>query len=127
MSTVYFDPSFSEETRRQELYKGNIMALSARQVTRDFCEFAKGLIKEAFAPLDPETAQHHLPVEQYAEILGKLKPTFIHHPKSKEFVTALLAAYGCDPAKTYYEVPKLRSSTSDGYLTKGIAAIPLVR
>jgi hypothetical protein len=121
MSTVYFDPSFNDETRREKLYGGDIVVLPPTQVTLDFCEFARGLIKEAFAPLDPETAQHHLPVEKYAEILGKLKPTFIHHPKSKQFIAGLLEAYGCDISKTYYEVPKLRSSTSDDYLTKGIA------
>jgi hypothetical protein len=121
MATVFFDPSFDDETRRQKLYAGDIVVLPPSSVTLEFCAFAKELIREHFAPLEPETAQHHLPVEKYAEILGKLKPTFIHHPKSKQYIKALFEAYGTDPSKTYYEVPKLRSSTSDGYLTKGIA------
>lgn len=121
MSTVYFDPPFKDEDRRRQLYGGELVVLSPREVTLKFCEFARELIKDAFAPLDPETAQFHLPVEQYAAILGKLKPTFIHHPESKTFIRNLLEAYGCDPDDTYYEVPKLRSSTSDGYLTTGIA------
>jgi hypothetical protein len=121
MNTVYFDPPFTDEERRHRLYDGQLIVLSPGKSSRAFCEFAKELAKEAFAPLDPETAQFHLPVEQYADILQKLKPKFIHHPESKKYLSAILEETGCDLGKTYYEVPKLRSSTSDDYLTKGIA------
>jgi hypothetical protein len=50
-----------------------------------------------------------------------LKPLFIHHPRSKELVMAVLCELGCDPIKTYFDVPRLRSSTSNDYLTTGIA------
>lgn len=121
MNTVYFDPSFADEERRQSLFDGQLVVLSPRKSTLAFCEFARGLIEEAFAPFEPETAQFHMPVEKYAEILQKLKPEFIHHPESKKHMRAVLKDYGCDLEKTYYEVPKLRSSTSDDYLTSGIA------
>jgi hypothetical protein len=121
MNTVYFDPPFSDAERRQHLYDGQLIVLSPNESTLAFCNHARHLIEQAFAPLHPQTAQHHLPVEQYVEILGKLKPTFIHHPESKKHLAALLNTAGCDLEKTYYEVPKLRSSTSDGYLTAGIA------
>jgi hypothetical protein len=121
MTTVYYDPPFDDEARRNHLYEGDLIVLSPSKATLAFCQFAKDLVKEAFAPLDPESAQYHLPVEKYAEILGKLKPTFIHHPETKNFMRNLLKESGCDIEKTYYEVPKLRSSTSDGYLTTGIA------
>jgi len=51
-----------------------------------FCQFARGLIEEAFGNLDPAIAQHSLPVEEYATVLGKLKPAFIHHPESKRHI-----------------------------------------
>ena len=121
MTTVYYDPPFDDEARRNHLYEGDLIVLSPSKATLAFCQFAKELVKEAFAPLDPETAQYHLPVEKYAEILGKLKPTFIHHPETKNYMRNVLKGWGCDLEKTYYEVPKLRSSTSDGYLTTGIA------
>jgi len=121
MTTVYYDPPFDDEARRNHLYEGDLIVLSPTKSTLAFCQFAKELVKEAFAPLDPETAQYHLPVEKYAEILGKLKPTFIHHPETKNYMRNVLKGWGCDLEKTYYEVPKLRSSTSDGYLTTGIA------
>ena len=60
-------------------------------------------------------------VEAYAEILGNLKPQFIHHPDSKIHLQALLDELGCDLSTTYFDVPKMRSSTSDNHLTTGIA------
>jgi hypothetical protein len=83
--------------------------------------FTRELIENAFRPYDPRTAQFELPVEQYVDILAKLKPFFIHHPRSKELVKNILREYGCDPEGTYFDVPRLRSSTSNNYLTTGIA------
>ena len=79
MNTVYYDPPFSDERRREELYQGQLLVYSPRRSTLAFIEFARKLINEAFAPYDPETAQRHLSVEQYVDILGKRKPIFIHH------------------------------------------------
>ena len=60
-------------------------------------------------------------VEQYADILLKLKPGFIHHPESKRLIQDMFVEMGCDLERTYFDVPKMRSSTSDNYLTTGIA------
>jgi hypothetical protein len=60
-------------------------------------------------------------VEDYAALLGRLKPSFIHHPRSKDIVRGIMEDVGADPALTYFDVPKMRSSTSDAYLTTGIA------
>ncbi|MDH4370045.1 MAG: phytanoyl-CoA dioxygenase family protein [Nitrospira sp.] len=121
MTTIYYDPPFSDQRRREELYQGQLLVYSPRKSTLEFIEFARRLIKEAFEPYDPETAQLHLPVERYADILVKLKPTFIHHPESKALMHDIFTEMGCDLGKTYFDVPKMRSSTSDNYLTTGIA------
>ena len=34
---------------------------------------------------------------------------------------SILSDLGCDPEQTYFDVPRLRSSTSEQYLTSGIA------
>jgi len=60
-------------------------------------------------------------VRDYARIAADLKPTFIHHPESRRLVRELLRELGCDPESTCFDLPRLRSSTSDGYLTSGIA------
>jgi len=121
MTAVHFNSSHSEEHRRERLYQGDIYVYAPTQATTDFCAFARSAICDAFGQLDPELAQHQMRVEDYAAILGQLKPAFIHHPDSKQHIRRVLQERGCELEQTYFEVPKLRSSTSDGYLTKGIA------
>lgn len=121
MNTIYFDPPFSDDQRRHHLYNGQLFVYSPRPSTIEFCSFARELIEEAFGTCDPRRAQHTLQVEEYAAILAKLKPTFIHHPKSKQYLQAIFREMGCDLEKTHFDVPKMRSSTSGGYLTTGLA------
>ncbi|MEH1992979.1 hypothetical protein [Nostoc sp.] len=121
MSTIYFDSIFSDEIRRKHLYNGQVFVFSPCASAIALCDFARGLVEEAFAPLDPREAQHSLPVEKYVEILTQLKPTFIHHPESKQLIQGILKESGCDLNKTYFDVPRLRTATSDRYLTAGIA------
>ncbi|HEY8554504.1 MAG TPA: hypothetical protein VIL43_08200 [Burkholderiales bacterium] len=121
MTSVYLDAAIPDNARRQSLYQGDLYVYSPRRSVLEFARFARQMIEDAFRGLDPEKAQYEMPVDQYADILMKLKPAFIHHPESKRHVRAVLEDFGCDPELTYFEVPKMRSSTSDGYLTAGIA------
>jgi hypothetical protein len=121
MTSVHYDPVLADDARRQSVYAGDIFVTSPSPSAIAFCEFARELVEEAFHGLDPEHAQHHMPVERYAEILSSLKPRFIHDPRSKEFIRGVLGELGCDLEQTYFDVPRLRTSTSDGYLTSGIA------
>lgn len=121
MNTVFFDSPVGDDARRELLYNGQLFVFSPRPSAVALCRFAQELIEQAFGGRDPRTAQHDMPVEQYAAILGELKPAFIHHPKSKELLRSVLEEMGCDLNKTYFDVPRMRSSTSDGYLTTGIA------
>ena len=121
MAEIYIDSTMTDAERCEALYRGAIFVYRPTDIAREFCAFADKLISEAFGGMDPETAQYELPVERYIEILQQLKPHFIHHPESKRFVTEILSERGCDPSDTYFDVPRMRSSTSDGYLISGIA------
>jgi hypothetical protein len=121
VSTIYFDSIFSDEIRRKHLYNGQMFVFSPCASAIALCDFARGMVEEAFAPLDPREAQHSLPVEKYVDILAQLKPAFIHHPESKQLIQGILKESGCDLNKTYFDVPRLRTATSDRYLTAGIA------
>jgi hypothetical protein len=121
MNTVYFDASVSDGLRREQLYDGQLFAYAPTPSSLGLVELARRLIREAFGALDPETAQHHMPVEQYAAVLAELKPKFIHHPASKELIQGILRELGCDLQKTYFDVPRMRTATSDDYLSTGIA------
>jgi len=119
-NTIYVGCDVKDKVRRQRLYAGQLFIIPPRPSTIALCEFAKGMIKEAFGSIDPLQAQYHMPVEQYVAIVAPLKPKFIHHPESMRLMRALLADCGCDLAETYIDVPRLRMVTSDGYLTSGV-------
>lgn len=121
MTTIHFDSKHDDARRRAGLFAGDLYVYSASGATRAFAGHAATMIREAFGGLDPETAQYEMPVADYAALLGKLKPAFIHHPESARLVQEVLAEHGAAPQDTWFEVPKMRSSTSDGYLTAGIA------
>jgi hypothetical protein len=121
MLNVFFDRKIADDERRKLLYQGDLFVYSPTETTKAFVEFAGQLAREAFKGLEPQEAQHEMEVEEFAHVLKELKPKFIHHPESKAFLQALLRERGCDPEKTYFDVPRMRTSTSDGYLTSGIA------
>ena len=121
MNTVYFDAAITDDERRRQLFDGQLHVYSATTGSRGLVEHATRMIREAFGDLDPELAQYHMPAEQYAAVLAELKPKFIHHPDSKRHIQQLLADLKCDLDRTYFDVPRMRTATSDDYLTTGIA------
>jgi hypothetical protein len=123
MTTIYFDTHLADAERRRRLYSGDVFVYSPRPSTRALTEHARELIEEAFSPLDPEHAQESLPVEKFVEIVGPLKPRFIHHPRTLELLLDLLRDLGADMDKTYFDVPRMRVATSGGYLTAGVAYV----
>jgi hypothetical protein len=118
---IYIDSKMSDDARRRELYKGSIFVHSPCPSAIKLCRLAAELIQEAFAPLDPLKVQDSLPVEKCVEILSVLKPKFIHHPKSKECIQGMLNELNCDPEKTYFDVPRMRTAFPGEYLKSGIA------
>ncbi|MEO7387491.1 MAG: hypothetical protein ABIX37_11190 [Gammaproteobacteria bacterium] len=121
MTALYFDSLLDDEARRRRLYAGDVFVYSPTAASLEFCEFARAMIRNSFASRDPELAQHEMPVAEFAALLAELKPRFIHHAESKRLIRAMLLEFGCSEVDTYFDVPRLRSSTSDGYLTTGIA------
>ncbi|GAA2867148.1 hypothetical protein GCM10010517_26680 [Streptosporangium fragile] len=121
MTTVFSNSEADDDTRRELLYRGQVFVYSATPASRELVGFAGELIAEAFGGRDPQTAQFDMPVEEFAALLADLKPRFIHHPRCKELLPAVLEELGCDLEKTYFDVPRLRTSTSHDYLTSGIS------
>lgn len=118
---IYVDSKMSDDARRARIYDGSLFVNSPSPSALKLCELARELTEEAFHPLDPRTLHETLPVERCAEVLGVLKPKFIHHPQSKEYIQGMLAELGCDLEKTYFDVPRLRSAFPGDYLKSGIA------
>src|SRR5437667_2425130 len=123
MNSLIIDAPISEEKKRQLLYRGQLLVYSPTPNSLALVDFARKMVEAAFHPLEPETAQFHLPVEKYAAILSELKPKFIHAPESKKCIQGMLGDLGFSLEKTYFDVPRMRSSTSDDFLTSGIAYV----
>jgi len=121
MVDVHIDPSFDDERRRARLFAGDVVVYTHVPEILAFTEFARELIAEAFAPLDPLTVQEGRDPEELAEILIAFKPGFIHHPESIAHVRRIVTALGADPDAVYADVPKLRTAFPVGGLTTGIA------
>ncbi len=118
---IFVDSKLDEKEQRRELYSGSILVHSPSKWALELCRLAQEMIEEAFHPFDPLHIQEHLPVEKCAEILGVLKPKFIHHPRSKECIQGILAEHGHDLGKTYFDVPRMRTAFPGDYLKTGIA------
>ncbi|GAA4561701.1 hypothetical protein [Planotetraspora kaengkrachanensis] len=121
MTTVHSNSGVDEETRRSLLYKGDVFVYPASASSTELIGFARELIEEAFGGRDPETAQFEMPVEEFAALLSQLKPRFIHHPQCKKLLPLVMEELGCELDRTYFDVPRLRTSTSNDYLTSGIS------
>ena len=121
MPTIFVDPALSEDERRRRLYGGDLMAFSAGASSTKLAELAQELSEAAFSPYDPQVAQESMSAERYVEILAELKPSFIHHPRAKEHISAMLAELGCEVEKTYFDVPRLRTMAHGEYLKAGLA------
>ncbi|HUG67683.1 MAG TPA: hypothetical protein VMM76_08020, partial [Pirellulaceae bacterium] len=120
MNNLFLDSQLTDDSRRERLYQGDLFVFSPSPSSIALCTLAKQLAAEAFAPFDPPYAQFEMPVEEYVRILAELKPKFIHHPACKQLIPALLEELGGDARRTYFDVPRLRTVTAQGYLTSGL-------
>jgi hypothetical protein len=118
---LFYDSHIDDAKRREGLYDGALFVCAPSPAALELCQFARELIETAFHPHDPLTVHQALTVEQCVALLAKLKPEFIHHPRSKQLIQRMLIERGCDPEKTYFDVPRLRTAFPSGYLSSGIA------
>jgi hypothetical protein len=121
MTNIHYDAVISDDERRRLIYAGDLFVYSASAPARELVAFAKGMLEDIFKGRNPELAQYEMPVEEYARLLGEFKPRFIHHPECKRLLPKMLEAVDCDLGLTYFDVPRIRTATSDDYLSTGIA------
>lgn len=120
LDTVFVDSEVNEAVRRIELYRGRLFVFSPRPTTVALCDHARRMIEDAFAGIDPRTAQYSMPVEQFVSVCAPLKPAFIHDPTTIRLIRDIVEQLGCELHDTYIDVPRLRMVTHGGYLTSGV-------
>jgi hypothetical protein len=118
---IYVDSKISDDKRRRQIYEGSIFVHAPTSNALKLCQLAQRLIEEAFRSQDPLRVHETLSAEKCAEILGSLKPRFIHHPEAKEYLRGMLTELGCDLETTYFDVPRMRTAFPGDYLKSGIA------
>ena len=119
MTVIFFDSTMPDDQRRQKLFAGDLFVYSPTPHSLELAAFARQMAEEALSPHFPPDAQHHMEKQAYVDVLAKLKPTFINHPRSKELVAGILADLGVGLDEAYLDVPRLRTMTSE-YLNAGL-------
>ncbi len=119
-TTVSLDPTHDDAWIRDHLYDGQLIVYSARRPIEAVVDHARSMLCEAFAPLEPLTAQEHMPVERWVEIFASLKPRFMHDPTTIRLLSEVIDDLGWDMDQWYIDVPRFRGVTSHGYLTTGV-------
>jgi len=118
---ISFNPGGGDEDRRIRAYGGELTVLSPNPASLALVQFARNLIEASFAPRHPQHSHEELEVTESVEILARLKPQFIHHSRTKDLLQRLLVEVGCDPHRTFQDVPRLRVAYPADYLTTGLA------
>lgn len=118
MTDIYLNPKKTDYERRQIIFDGAIISNSASINSIALCDFAKELIDETFLDFNPQTAQFQLKVSDFVNMIGPLKSRFTNHIKAKLCIQKLLAEFGCDLNKTYFDVPRIRIVTHGNYLNE---------
>ena len=123
MNTVFSIRRSTSRARRQRIVSTRAVMVLPRPTARSgpMAAHGTGRCSEGIPRRNPRLAQYDMPVEDFAGILIALKPAFIHHPDSWATLAAMLVARGCDPERRISTFRGLRISTSDGYLTSGVA------
>ena len=125
MTVIHFDRKLDDDSRRERLYDGDVFVYSANEHSMALVDLARKLIAEAFPGIDPRTAQYRYDVKEFAAILAKLKPAFIHHPECKKIIPRMLAAIGCDLDQTHFDIPRMRTSTFGGSEGDALIVLPV--
>lgn len=111
-----------DDDRRRRIYDGALYLYGAPPASTKIVEWSRELIDEAFgATPDVRQAHRYLEVKQFVERAGPLKSTFTNAARTKQLCQELIVAMGCDPDRTYFDLPRLRVAPPGNYLTSGVS------
>ena len=120
MNLVRLNPALTNDELRAKLFEGEFVLLSPTKAFQALVAHARGMVNEAFPNQDPCLAQRHIPVEEFIQRAAPLKSRFTNDSKTKELIRDILKESGSDLNTTYFDVPRLRVVSSDGYLVSGV-------
>jgi hypothetical protein len=118
---IHSDPAMSADLVREELFKGSLVLRTDITAVGELVQYARTCLADLFAPHDPESVHEHFSPAEMAGLLGTWKPAFIHDGRSKRLVEEIIREAGFGPERTYYDLPKPRTSFPVGHLNTGVA------
>lgn len=122
ITPVYVNKKLSDDERRTRIFGGGIFLYSATPESLRMADWARELIEEAFGVTgDIRRAHGALEVHEFVQRAGPLKSTFTNSERTKRLCQELVAAMGCDPEITYFDLPRLRVAPPGNYLTSGVS------
>lgn len=121
MITVYLNRRVGDDDRRESLFAGNFFLYTDVNGADALADHAKALIADAFGSLDPERAQYEMDVEEFIRRVEPLKREFTNGQRTKELCQQFAVDLGCDPDRTYFDIPRLRVIPADQFLTAGVS------
>lgn len=119
--TIAIDPPDSALALRSRLFQGDIVILTRLSAVQALVDHAREQLAALFAPHDPEQAHEHYDPAELARLLGRWKPQFIHSEHAGKLVRAIVTQAGFPADRSYYDVPKPRTSFPQGHLNTGVA------
>lgn len=112
----------SDDERRGRIFDGALFLYSAPTESTRIIEWARECVTQAFGKTgDVRRAHQALKVEEFAKIASSLKTRFTNDPATKKMCQDLIMALGCDPDRTYFDLPRLRVAPPGDYLTTGVS------
>lgn len=118
---IILNQILTDAERRELIYSGDIFLISALKSTSKMSDYAFQVLCDKFQTNEPETAFNHLPVEEFAKTVEKVKNEFTNSLYSKELIREFLMEIDSDPKEYFFDVPRIRIVPNYDYLHTGIS------
>lgn len=106
---------------RTSAYGGAIFLFGAPPGSTALVEWIRGLLAEAFEVSDPSLVHRAYGVQEFVARSGPLKSRFVNDPTTRRLCRDLVVEMGCDPGRTYFDLPRLRVVPPSEYLSSGVS------
>jgi hypothetical protein len=122
ITPLFVNRRITDHERRMRIFTGALFLYSAPPESARLVEWARQLISETFKDTEDVRRVHlRLRVDQFAKNAGTLKSRFTNDPHTKQLCQELIVAMGCEPDRTYFDLPRLRVAPPGDYLTAGVS------
>jgi hypothetical protein len=118
---LYINRKLDDAARRAIAYEGAIFLFSAPRASTAIVEWIRELTGEAFALSDPTSAHREFKVEEFVRRSAPVKSRFTNDQKTRALCRDLIVDMGCDPDRTYFDLPRLRVVPPTAYLSTGVS------